>query len=54
MTQVNEADAPRFIVSKRYCHARRALIESQQSFTNNGKESKPAHGALLWSVRAKT
>lgn len=54
MTLVDEKDAPRFVVSKRYCLARRTLIESQQSFSNNGKETKPAHAALRWSIRAQT
>jgi hypothetical protein len=36
-----------------YCLARRTLIESQMAYTNNGKESKPAHDALRWSVQAK-
>jgi hypothetical protein len=53
MTLADEKDAPRFVVAKRYCLARKTLIESQQSFTNNGKDAKPAHGALLWSVRAQ-
>lgn len=44
---------PRFVVTKRYCHARRALIESQQLFTNKGKDVKPAHHALQWSVRVE-
>lgn len=53
MTLVDERDAPRFIVSKKYCLARRTLIESQQAFTNNGKEAKPVHQALRWSVQVK-
>lgn len=53
MTLVNERDAPRFVVSKNYCLARRTLIESQMSFTDNGKESKPIHQALRWSVQVK-
>jgi hypothetical protein len=53
MTLVDERDAPRFVVSKRYCLARRTLIESQMAYTNNGKESKPAHDALRWSVQVK-
>lgn len=53
MVLVHEKDAPRFLVSKRYCHARRTLIESQQAFTENGKNVKPAHDALQWSVRVE-
>lgn len=53
VTLVNERDAPRFVISKRYCLARRALIESQLSFTNKGKEAKPAHQALRWSIRVE-
>lgn len=51
IVQGPEKDLPRLVVSKRYCHARRTLIESQQAFTRNGKEFKPAHGALQWSIR---
>lgn len=54
MTQIAEAKAPSFIVTKRYCLARRTLIESQQSFTNNGKDTKPAHAALQWSIKVKS
>lgn len=55
MTQPeHERDAPRFIVSQRYCLARKTLIESQQAFTNRGKDAKPAHQALQWSVRVQT
>jgi hypothetical protein len=53
MTLADERDAPRFVVSKRYCLARRTLIESQQAFTNNGKDAKPAHDALRWTIRAE-
>ena len=53
MTWVDERDAPRFVVSKRYCLARRTLIESQQAYTNKGKDVKPVHGALRWSIRAE-
>lgn len=48
-----ERDAPDFVVSKRYCLARRALIETQQAFTDNGKNSKPVHGALQWGISMK-
>lgn len=51
MTLADEAVAPRFVVSKRYCLARRTLIETQEAFTNRGKDVKPAHSALVWSVR---
>lgn len=50
ITWVHERDAPKFTVSKRYCLARRTLIETQQAFTDNGKDIKPTHGALRWSV----
>ena len=50
--QVHERDAPKFIVSKRYCHARKTLLESQAGFFE-GKKPDPAHGALLWSVRVE-
>lgn len=53
MTQGDERDAPKFVVSKRYCLARRTLIESQLSFTNNGKDLKPVHQALRWTVRTE-
>lgn len=46
----HERDAPTFVVSKQYCLARKTLVESQQAFTANGKEAKPAHAALRWSV----
>ena len=51
MTWVHERDAPRFIVSKRYCLARRTLVESQVAFDNDGKDAKPEHRALRWSIR---
>lgn len=50
---IHERDSPRFIVSKRYCRARLTLVESQQAFTRNGKDAKPIHDALQWSVRAE-
>jgi hypothetical protein len=53
MTQADEKNAPRFVVSKRYCLARRTMIESQTAFTNNGKDVKPIHQALRWSVQAR-
>jgi hypothetical protein len=53
MTLADERDAPQFVVSKRYCLARRVLIETQQAFTNQGKDVKPSHGALQWSVRVR-
>lgn len=53
VTQVDERVAPRFVVSKKYCLARRTLIESQVAFTDNGKDLKPAYQALRWSVQAR-
>ncbi len=53
MTLAHERDAPRFVVSRRYCLARKTLIESQLAFTNRGKESKPIHQALQWSVKVE-
>lgn len=50
LTWISEKDAPKFRVSKRYCLARRTLIESQQAYTKNGKNVKPVHGALRWSI----
>jgi hypothetical protein len=50
-TLAHERDAPKFVISKRYCLARRALLETQDAFTDGGKESNPAHGALQWSIR---
>lgn len=50
MTLANERDAPRFVVSKRYCLARRTLIESQQAYTNGGKDAKPIHDSLQWAI----
>ncbi len=44
-------DGPRFAISKRWCLARRTLIETQQAYTRNGKDVKPVHGALRWSIR---
>jgi hypothetical protein len=53
MTLAEEKFAPRFVVAKRYCLARRTLIESQQAFSNNGKDAKPVHDALRWTIRAE-
>lgn len=53
MTQGEERDAPRFVVSKKYCLARRTMIESQLALTNNGKDIKPAYQALRWSVQVR-
>lgn len=50
MTQVHERDAPRFLISKRWCWARKTLIETQQAFTDNGKNVKPTHSALQWGI----
>lgn len=50
-TLVAERDAPRFVISKRYCLARRTLLETQHAFTDGGKDSKPDYGALQWSIR---
>ena len=51
ITQGHERDAPRFVVGKRYCLARRTLIETQEAFTDGGKNAKPEHAALRWSIR---
>lgn len=48
----HERDAPNFVVSKRYCLARRTLIEAELALTDNGKNQQPKHRALRWSVRA--
>lgn len=50
----HERDAPRLVVKKWPCLARRTLIESQLALSNNGKDQKPAHAALRWSIRVKT
>jgi hypothetical protein len=49
--QVHERDAPKFVVSKRYCLARRTLAETQAAFFSQHKKPQPQHNALLWSVR---
>jgi hypothetical protein len=51
--RVHERDSPRFVVGHRFCRARRTLIESQQVLTKKGKEAKPEHGAIRWTVRAE-
>jgi hypothetical protein len=49
---VHERDAPNFVVSKRYCLARRTLAESQAAFfKQHEKNPKPEHNALQWSIR---
>lgn len=51
-TQIHERDAPKFVVSKRFCLARRTLAETQAAFfKQHEKNPKPQHSALLWSVR---
>jgi len=47
---VHEKDAPRFLVSKWPCLARRTLAQTQASFFG-GKNPTPAQTALKWSVR---
>lgn len=51
-TQEHEAQAPRFVVSKKFCLARRTLAETQAAFFKNRRES-PGDAALLWSVRVE-
>ena len=54
ITQAQERiGGPRFIVSKKYCLARRTLIETEQAFSNKGKDAKPHHAALRWSIRVE-
>jgi hypothetical protein len=49
---VHERDAPKYVVSKRYCLARRTLAETQAAFFKEfEKNPKPEHQALQWSVR---
>lgn len=53
-TQIHERDAPKFVVSKRYCLARRTLAETQAAFfKEHEKKPQPQHSALLWSVRVE-
>lgn len=47
---IHERDAPRITVARRYCRASRTLIESQHALSNQGKDVKPEHGAIRWSV----
>lgn len=48
----HERDAPNFVVSKRYCLARRTLAETQAAFFKpHEKNPRPEHAALQWSVR---
>ncbi len=47
---VHEAKAPRLLVSKWPCLARRTLAESQSAFFGD-KQPTPAQSALKWSVR---
>jgi hypothetical protein len=52
IVQGHERDAPKFIVSKRYCLARRTLAEVQAAFfKEHEKRPVPGHNALLWSIR---
>jgi hypothetical protein len=49
---VHERDAPKFVVSRHTCLARRDLVESQVAFEKqHEKKPRPEHKALLWSVR---
>lgn len=48
----HERDAPKFVVTKRYCLARSTLAETQAAFFSQyQKNPDPRHQALLWSVR---
>lgn len=49
---VHERDAPKFVVSKHFCWARRTLAETQAAyFKQHEKNPRPEHAALQWSVR---
>lgn len=49
---IHERDAPKFVVSKKPCLARRTLVETQAAFfKEHEKNPKPQHAALQWSVR---
>jgi hypothetical protein len=49
---IHERDAPKFVVTKRYCLARRTLTEMQAAFfKQHEKNPRPEHQALQWSVR---
>jgi YD repeat-containing protein len=47
---IHERDAPRFVVNKQYCLARKALAEVQRAYMKSNKPT--AAEALVWSVRA--
>jgi hypothetical protein len=50
--QVHERDAPRFVVTRHFCWARRTLAETQAAFYKpHEKNPRPEHAALQWSVR---
>lgn len=50
LVQGHERDAPRFVVGKRYCWARKTLAETQAQWAK-GRDPKPGDGALQWSIR---
>jgi len=52
MVQGHERDAPNFIVSKRWCHARKTLLETQWQWAKD-REARPYDGAMQWSIQVQ-